>query len=719
MCKNRAAKLLLILILLAILAAGLWKINRDIFRFESIHLIGRSFNGDTSSSGFYRLTGPETLRKGVYTIEFVVSDPSPENRYVMWEGDDVIAEGEFAGSPIRLDVSKSSQQVTAGVFYGGRNDAFLVEEINYTSDHVLTRDSFLYHATLSISLCLCCFYLFFRLAFSECFKKTFGKILTPERERLLIFFLLFTALICIPFYRPEYVKADDSTYHMARIEGLKETLEKGIFPARLYLFYLNGYGYPGGIFYPDLMLYFPALLRILGFGFILTYKIYIYVLNFLDILAIFLCVSRITGKHLPGVLASILFGLNAYRLIDVFYRGAVGELQAFIFFPLIILGLYYIFSEKTKKWWLLVVGCTGLVLSHLISCILCAILMTIFCLMNLSKILRSKEIFLALVKTALVSLGICAYFILPLSEQLLTNEVILSHTYNGGIPVYALLANQVIWEPPVKPYIGFPLLFGVLIFLFPKKLSPVQKKTVFYTIFLSVFCFFCATDLFPWNRFPTLNLNIQFPWRFFIPAVPLLIVAECVMADNVFTYKEQKIYITIVSVFCILSVIPIYQSAFTRWMDSRGYKLENNRVGSNMYLPLGFDLEFVDKNRNTVLSSDPEFVTVSHKRGNLSFTFEFDVKDDTVDFEIPLLYYTGYQAELSFEAGKQALNTSRSENGLVKVKIDHVHRGQINAHYVKTPAQHAGDIVTLLTVLVCGAAGFINRRRRPDDPKIC
>ena len=165
------------------------------------------------------------------------------------------------------------------------------------------------------------------------------------------------------------------------------------------------------------MLYFPAVLRLLGFNFILTYKIFIFVLNFLDIVSIYFCVSRITGKRLPGITASVLYGLNAYRLIDVFYRGAVGELQAFIFIPLIILGLFYIFSGKTKRWWILAMGCTGLVLSHLISCILCAIMMTIFFLINIRKIIHSREIISALAKSFLISAALCAYFILPLAER--------------------------------------------------------------------------------------------------------------------------------------------------------------------------------------------------------------------------------------------------------------------------------------------------------------
>ena len=709
--RIEAKKILLVVLLLLACAGGILWINRDLYHFESIHRIKRSFEaGDRS--GIYRLTTAETLKRGDYSFEFVTDSPSAEERYVILEGEDVLVEGALDGGPVPFSVEKSSQQITAGVFYGGSNTDFYVAEINFISGHVLTRDSFLYHVSLSVCLLLFTCWLIFRLVFPERFRDSFiGRWLTPQREALLLFLLVLTALICIPFYRPEYVKADDSTYHMARIEGLKTTLEKGIFPPRLYLFYMNGYGYPGGIFYPDIMLYFPALLRLLGFNFILTYKIFIFFLNFLNVLAMYLCVSRITGSRLPGITASILYGLNAYRLIDVFYRGAVGEIQAFIFIPLIILGLYYVFRGETKRWWVLAVGCTGLVLSHLISVMLCAILMLLFFLINLGKIFRSREIFLALLKVFLVSLGLCAYFLLPLAEQLLTNEVISSHTWSGGIPLYALLQNRTIWEIPVKPYPGYPLLFSCLLFLIPARKPFKNRGVVLYTVLFALIAFFCATSLFPWQKFPWLNLHIQFPWRFFIPAIPLLITAVTVTFHNRFDSHDQKVLLPILAVFCILSAVPIYQSAFTRWMDSRGYVMENNRTGSNMYLPIGFEPDFVDKNRDTVLSSDPDFRTLSHKRGNLSFTFAFETDDEEVDFEIPLLYYTGYKAELKTDDGIRELETSRGDHGFVRVHVSRTGTGSVTARYVKTIAQHAGDLITLLTAALCIGIPVVRRRR--------
>jgi hypothetical protein len=234
---------------------------------------------------------------------------------------------------------------------------------------------------------------------------------------------------------------------------------------------------------------------------------------------------------------------------------------------------------------------------------------------------------------------------------------------------------------------------------------------VLYSALFALLAFFCATSLFPWQKFPWLNLHIQFPWRFFIPAVPLLITAVTITFENRFDRHDQKILTGILFLFCVVCVIPIYQSAFTRWMDSRGYVMENNRTGSNMYLPIGFEPDFVDKNRDTVLSSDPEFQTLSHKRGNLSFTFSFEVRDEEVDFEIPLLYYTGYKAELKTDSGIRELETSRSDHGFVGVHVSHEKTGTITARYVKTAAQHAGDLITLLTVLSCIVLPVVRRKR--------
>lgn len=56
----------------------------------------------------------------------------------------------------------------------------------------------------------------------------------------------------------------DLNFHLYRIEGIKDGILSGQFPVRIHPTHNNGYGYITASVYPELFLYFPAVLRIFG-----------------------------------------------------------------------------------------------------------------------------------------------------------------------------------------------------------------------------------------------------------------------------------------------------------------------------------------------------------------------------------------------------------------------------------------------------------------------
>ena len=68
----------------------------------------------------------------------------------------------------------------------------------------------------------------------------------------------------------------DGSFHLLRIEGLKETLLSGEqFPVRVQENWLYGHGYAVSSFYGDLPLLFPVLLRLIGFSLMDAYKLFV------------------------------------------------------------------------------------------------------------------------------------------------------------------------------------------------------------------------------------------------------------------------------------------------------------------------------------------------------------------------------------------------------------------------------------------------------------
>ncbi len=708
--------ILISIISLIVLGIVLFFINKDITHFSDIFRIGRTFEATLDSKGNYVLTNVMTLKRGSYTIRVTGENQGTNNSWLVLSGNQVVASDDFPVGTnsflIDYQVQSGTEQIQFGVYYDQDPASFNVGTIEITSDSVLYRDSLLRHLTLSLLVGFLFVWLFFRFLYPLAYRKFLGKFSEPVYERLFLFFVLLTILSSFPFFFSSLIRGDDTIFHIARIEGIKSALEAGYFPPRIYLFTLNDYGFGSGFFYPDLFLYFPALLRLLGFDFLASYEIFVVLVNFASIVSIYYATSKIAESRFAGLSASVVYALSSYRLIDVHYRGAVGETLAFIFIPFVILGLYEIFHDAPRKWYLLAIGFTGLVFSHVISTLLAGIFVAIFLLINIRKIFKDKKIGVAILKAALTTLLLTAVFWLPMIEQYLSVDLVFNNSedsfYQEPIPFLSMFTLDTVWIDPVKPYVGYPLLLSFLLCLIPGVFRREKACQALMLLIAGYATIFIASDLFPWNYFLWLLRNIQFTWRFLTLTAPFLAMGSAILLDQAVYPKNRRILLVVLLVSSFLFAGPIfYHTLHGRQMPSYGYKLEPNRISDGKYIHVNADKEFIDKNKNTVLSSDPAFVNLAHKRNRLTFSVDFQVREETVELEIPLLYYKGYQAELTDADGnKSSLDVYPGPHGFTTVTITDVPSGNIFVAYEGTALQKAADWITLLTVLFFIGSGL-------------
>ena len=69
---------------------------------------------------------------------------------------------------------------------------------------------------------------------------------------------------CMPLLWDGLQVGHDLIFHLNRIEGIAQALRLGQVPVRIHSSTFVGYGYAASEFYPELFLYFPAVLRNLG-----------------------------------------------------------------------------------------------------------------------------------------------------------------------------------------------------------------------------------------------------------------------------------------------------------------------------------------------------------------------------------------------------------------------------------------------------------------------
>lgn len=728
----------LTILLSAAFLLSLWLINRDLFHYEYIHPYSRNFTPQDYEKGDYLLTEELTLKPGDYQILITGSTNWIGNGYYALGSDGEIVSasdfpvGEFS-TAFPLTIEGSARQIRVGVRYDPEYSDLQIEQIQISSDHVLYADSLLRHLTLSFCLLLFFAFLTLRFAFTESWRRHFPRLSNPDFERTFLFLLALALFTCWPFLGSnDYILADDMQFHLSRIEGIKTSLQAGYFPARIHLFVLQNYGYGVGFYYPDLLLYFPAILRLLGFALMDVYKFYVALCTFLALCTIYLTARRIAASRFAGHCAAILFAFSCYRLIDVFYRGALGELQSFIFIPLVVWGLYEIFSGNPRRWPIFAAGFCGLVCSHLISLMIVGLTTALFLLLRIRQIIHNRQIFMALCKSVVVTLGAGAFFLLPMIEQTLTNQVtanLLISTLPGDITESRVLNPRYLFSffenwgtEVVYPGWAFVLIPLLRLFLI-KKHDPALKAADWILAFGTAAAVMC-TSLFPWQWFVWLFNRIQFSWRLMLITTVLLPLAGGILLSLLMkTDKQRLLSLIIIFCFCAVTAEPIfYETVQNRTVRNIPFLLQNNRIGGGEYLPRWLSVEYIDKTRDTVLSDVPGMEVSAHDRRGLSFTFSYQLPsdEDQASFTIPLIAYTGYRAAWSGPDGQPyPLKIEKNEQGLVKVSVPQASSGIVRVWYQKTVTQWISEVISLVTVL-WSAAAFLRRRSaiHSDRPRL-
>lgn len=139
----------------------------------------------------------------------------------------------------------------------------------------------------------------------------------------------------------------DLQFHLKRIEGIAVELRNGVFPVRLSSMWMGGYGYPTSVYYGDILLYLPAILRLIGVPILTVYKIYVFCINILTAGIAFLCFRGIFRRESTAAVVTMAYCLSCYRLVNIYIRAACGEYSAIAFLPLIALALHRIYVENS------------------------------------------------------------------------------------------------------------------------------------------------------------------------------------------------------------------------------------------------------------------------------------------------------------------------------------------------------------------------------------
>lgn len=537
-----------------------------------------------------------------------------------------------------------------------------------------------------------------------------------ERYKIVFLFFVLSVLFCYPYLSNTIMRGHDLDYHLLRITGLAQGLLDGQFPVKIHPQILNGLGYANSLFYPDIFLYISAFLCIIGVSVITSYKILIFIATFATMLIMYYSTSKIFNNKYIAILSSILYTFSSYRITDVYMRTDLGEIIAIAFIPLIIYGCYEIYMGSYKRWYILAIGMTGVIYSHIITALFCVGIVAIFTIINLIhpyiKRNRIKYAFYAAFLTFLLS---CAY-ILPYMEQI-SNDTFKFSNNNGanltGVSMAPVKLFMNTYKYGLSPYsdngtsksmslgIGLPLIVIVLLRMFIKINDKRYRHLIDTLIFISVIALFATTKLCPWDKLLFLGI-IQFPWRLLIVAMPCLSIVSSYIVMT-FLEKNQKQMLLILSLIFIAIANnqldqAIYQAPQIYYNSY--YPDANNIIGAE-YLPKDSDLnKLINTNYRVNEIENANKYFKYEKYGTKVIIYDYKEDKTNINIEIPLLYYKGYTAYLYDGDKKVKLPVTKDKNSLVQINTLDNLNGKIIVKYSTTLLQYLGYFISAITLVV-------------------
>ncbi len=165
----------------------------------------------------------------------------------------------------------------------------------------------------------------------------------------------------------------DSPFLLIRTAELAENLRAGIFPAHWMTHAAYGLGYPFFHFYAALPYYLAASLTVIGVDLLMAIQLTQTAGMFAAAWGMYLFCRRQLGEA-GAALAGAAYTLAPFHLVNVYVRGdALSEFWAFVWFPLILLGIDRTIQDAAAHnaaW--LALATAALALTHNVSVVLFA-----------------------------------------------------------------------------------------------------------------------------------------------------------------------------------------------------------------------------------------------------------------------------------------------------------------------------------------------------------
>lgn len=535
-----------------------------------------------------------------------------------------------------------------------------------------------------------------------------------------------TCLCLFSFFDTKIIVSHDLTFHLNRFVGLANAFEEGQILPKIYPYANNGFGYATPLFYCDLFLYPFAILYHFGLSAVWCYKTCVLFYTTLGNIFVYLIFKKETDNRKLSLFTSFLYLTCNYHLMNIFVRGALGEILAMAFVPLVLYAVYRVLIKHEDCFIFLGISFSLLVQSHLISSLLYGIfffcMIIVFLIMNRKDFSLIKKTIITILKGTIIALLLCVWYLLPMFEQMQSQVFWL--TLNGEINTIKTTTQSIkevftVSSNAFVPSVGIVFVVLNILYLF-------VKKEKYFTI---IYIYTIILYLIILGIIPGIYLNvIQFYFRLYIVIFPLSIIISLYVLDNI---KYKQITVILIMVFLVFSVFSInlqtmkngeyylYNNASIDKINSVlnfKYNLDYNHdeLGGAEYLPY---TEYVDYNNDSLAIK-----YIDKNNDAVDYVYEYDRNFSSIEFVcdnerelellLPLSYYKGYKAyELingKWESIDVLCNQKYKEVSILSDIGEHMYK----IKYENTVIQKVTLLVSSATLLVLIAYCILERKNK-------
>lgn len=578
--------------------------------------------------------------------------------------------------------------------------------------------------------------------------KKFLEELRKDRVIHYILIILAALISAIPLINLRIYGTDDGLVHILRILGVDNIIKSGQIPPYIYSRFCDGFGYVINVFYPPVVTYVPLIFKLFCTHYYNCLKIYSFITIIVSVFSMYKLVEEISEKREIALIAAIVYIFIPYKLATIYNRFAIGEFSAYMFLPLVFLGLYNLLNKDGKKHYYITIGAVGLLLTHTITTEYTAIFCLVYLLLNFKK-LKNKEIIKKILINVFFILLISAFFLIPLLEYRTYADYIIfsaesmraigENVAETGLKLIQLFKDIEPGGVSFKLGITFTILSILGIFTY-RKMKKEYKEIYLVFLLLALISLFMATKYFPWLYMPDILCKLQFAWRmlaFFEFSMSIIIAFNLyILITNISKNKKEYVNGLLLLSSVAIIILTMQQTNYDyRYEDTKSRSDEEYEQWAESeeklsyllinrdYLPeksLKVDREYIKNRDDKVYIVSGNAIIENENKQSLNLTFSIkNAKQNTI-LELPFLYYPGYKVKIKNDSLEYELEVFESEYGFLAISVpEHTEQAEISVEYKGTVLEKMSFVISLIAIISFIAYVIYNKRKdKLNDTRI-